>query len=300
MFRETDFIEGLKLRFGSGDLPVGIGDDGAVLHSIQQPVVVTDMLLDGRHFDLRSCTPELAGRKSVAVNLSDLAAMGCRPVAAFVSIAVSTTGGDARSFLERFYDGIGDLATEYEFSIAGGDTTAWDGPFAVNVCLIGTPVCNSPVLRSGACDGDQLYVTGPLGGSLESGHHLTFVPRLNESRWLAETNCVTSMMDISDGLSLDLHRLCQASGVGATLIAGQIPVSDRVDSEKSAEQRLLHALEDGEDFELLFTVPPTSVADLKRAPFTVHHIGEMCQAGGICLSRNGATENLPMTGWRSF
>ncbi|MCA9059678.1 MAG: thiamine-monophosphate kinase, partial [Planctomycetaceae bacterium] len=190
----TQFTENAFLQHIQRSCPVrrpvqvGIGDDGAVLAGTGDApfVVVTDMLLDGVHFELGKISPDLAGRKAVAVNLSDLAAMGCRPTACFLSLAMprNVPGGSARRFLQQLYDGILPLAERYGFTIAGGDTNAWNGPFAINVCLTGEPVSRQIPLRSGARIGDIVLVSGQLGGSLASGRHLTFEPRLELAEWL--------------------------------------------------------------------------------------------------------------------
>lgn len=268
MSNEREFIEKLRQRFQSNRSPgvrVGIGDDGAVLDvsSDRSQVVVTDMLLDGVHFDLSFIDPSLAGRKAMAVNLSDLAAMGCRPTAAFISIAVPRRLTDAAAFLSSLYDGVEQIADEWQCSIAGGDTNSWDGPFTINVCLTGTPVLESPVLRSTAQPGNRLFVTGPLGGSLNRGRHLTFQPRLDEAQWLLHHVPVTAMMDISDGLAIDLSRMMEASGVGATIESASIPVHEDVAGDHDADHKLRHALTDGEDFELLVAVKAS--ADVKQA-----------------------------------
>ena len=257
MNSECDFVRQLQRQFATAPpVRVGIGDDGAVLDctSDNRQVIVTDMLLDGVHFDLTEVDPCLAGRKAVAVNLSDLAAMGCRPTSAFVSIAIPRTNAASEQLLTRLYEGIGGLAADYNFTIAGGDTNTWGGPFAINVCMTGVPFQHEPVLRSGCTAGDRLFVTGPLGGSLQNQRHLTFAPRLNTARWLMENVSVHAMMDISDGLAIDLHRMMEASGTGATIDANSIPIHTDVDSRLTHAERQQHALSDGEDFELLFAI----------------------------------------------
>ncbi|MFN8710397.1 MAG: thiamine-phosphate kinase [Planctomyces sp.] len=298
-----DLTKQLKVR---PPVEVGIGDDGAVLRlqSSDRQVVVTDMLLDGIHFDLKTTSPELAGRKAVAVNLSDLAAMGCRPTAAFVSIAVpfSISGGQTE-FLRRLYDGIRTISEEFSFTIAGGDTNSWNGPFAINVCLTGEPFAEREALRSEARPGDFIFVTGRLGGSLRNQRHLTFRPHLVESEWLMKSGHVHAMMDISDGLAIDLHRLLEASHVGAIIDAAAIPIHDDVDPIAAPEQRLQSALSDGEDFVLLVTASPDSLIDQTKAAeenqFFLRKIGEIT-SGRECLIRDSQhrTAPLPVTGWQ--
>ncbi|HQX51196.1 MAG TPA: thiamine-phosphate kinase [Planctomycetaceae bacterium] len=307
MTTERQFIRQLQARFPARPpVTIGIGDDGAVLDvsSNSQQVVVTDLLLDGVHFDLRSTSPLLAGRKAMAVNLSDLAAMGCRPTAAFVSLAIPRDlGGTGPEFLTELYRGIQQMTDEYQFSLAGGDTNSWNGPFAINVCLTGTPFGVRPFLRSDARAGDVLWVSGRLGGSLRSGRHLTFQPRLRLSEWLSGTVEVHGMMDISDGLSVDLHRLMEASGTAAEIIEAAIPIHPDVPAEWNAEQRLASALSDGEDFELLFTVAATTAESMMVAAhhdgFLMHQIGVVTHGAGVRLmDAAGNSSVLAPKGWQ--
>ena len=304
---ENEFIRTLAKRFPvRPPVEVGIGDDGAVLNNPDsaRTVVVTDMLLDGIHFDLNRTSPRLAGRKAVAVNLSDLAAMACRPTAAFVSIAVPRSlHGSAAEFLGELYGGIEELTEQYEFTLAGGDTNSWEGPFAINVCLTGVPVGPHPVLRSGAQSGDMLFVTGPLGGSLHHDRHLSFSPRLEIAEWLIRHVPVNAMMDISDGLSMDLHRLAEASGHSAILDAGRIPIHPDVPLSLSVDERLQAALGDGEDFELLFCVAQVNAVTLQldaaSAGIELYRIGSVESGTGCRIrDRNGIESALKVSGWQ--
>jgi len=304
MTNELQFVEQLRQQFAAkAPVSTGIGDDGAVLRNPDgsETVIVTDMLLDGVHFDLSRTSAELAGRKAVAVNLSDLAAMGCRPTAAFVSIAVPKLA-ESKRLLAELYRGIQSLSDQYNFTIAGGDTNSWKGPFAINVCMTGEPFGDRSILRSGARPGDTLLVTGPLGGSLASGRHLLFEPRLKESEWLT-THCdVHAVMDISDGLAIDLHRMMTASDTGATLTAEQIPVHNDVSSQLPAKERLNAALSDGEDFELLIAMPQKAAAVARQSIPTgcrltvVGHVTE--ERGCRIVNESGQTSELPATGWQ--
>lgn len=307
MTTERQFIRDLQSQFPNREpVLIGIGDDGAVLDvsSEKQQVVVTDLLLDGVHFDLKQTSPFLAGRKAVAVNLSDLAAMGCRPTAAFVSIAVPRHGsGSSQDFLSELYRGIQQMTDEFQFTLAGGDTNSWNGPFAINVCLTGVPFSGRPFLRSTAKVGDAIFVTGPLGGSLIHGRHLTFTPRLQISKWLGQAVPVHAMMDISDGLSLDLDRMMEASGTGAEMIASAIPIHSDVPTFESSERRLKAALSDGEDFELLFTVDESDAALLSAAAhvaeISVYRIGRVRNDSGIDLiDAHGNCSKMPASGWQ--
>ena len=307
MTTERQFIRDLQSQFPNRvPVLIGIGDDGAVLDvsADSQQVVVTDLLLDGVHFDLNVTSPFLAGRKSVAVNLSDLAAMGCRPTAAFVSIAIPRHGfGSSQDFLSELYRGIQQMTDEFQFTLAGGDTNSWNGPFAINVCLTGVPFFERTFLRSEAKVGDAIFVTGPLGGSLRHGRHLSFMPRLQISEWLARTIQVHAMMDISDGLSLDLHRMMEASATGAEIFESAVPIHDDVPTNESNERRLAAALSDGEDFELLFTVSESDSSILKAAAddanVSIYKIGRVKNEIGIDLiDAHGNRSKMQDSGWQ--
>jgi thiamine-monophosphate kinase len=282
----------------------GIGDDGAVLElgSDIRQVVVTDMLLDQVHFDLRTTSPRLVGKKAVAVNLSDLAAMASWPTAAFVSLAIPKQGlPDVERFLDELYAGISECCDKWEFSIAGGDTNAWNGPFAINVCLTGRPMCGKIPLRSGAKPGDRIFVTGPLGGSLSSGRHLTFEPRFDAAEWLMNNVPVTAMMDLSDGLATDLPRLAEASGVAAILDLDSIPIHPHVKVDWLGDERAKAALTDGEDFELLFTLPESETPRLHQSPpsLSFFPIGQILPGHGVELQHpNGRRQPLLLSGWQ--
>lgn len=306
--RENEFVEQLKLRFPVRDpVSTGIGDDGAVLTNADgsASVIVTDMLLDGVHFDLANCTPESVGRKAVAVNLSDLAAMGCRPVAAFVSIAVSGLAESSR-LLQGICRGIQTMSEQFGFTVAGGDTNSWDGPFAVNVCMIGNPFGDRAILRSTARPGDSVIVTGPLGGSLRSDRHLAFHPRLHVSQLLATSFDVHAMMDISDGLGIDLHRMMDASGTGSLLTADSIPIHDDVPTDWSQPKRLNAAMSDGEDFELLIALPSEQTENAGR--LVQEHAGSAMTVIGTVTKRrgcrmidvDGSERDLAPSGWQHY
>ncbi len=307
---ENDFLRLLAQRYPSSELvPIGIGDDGAVLHPhSKSQVVVTDMLLDGVHFDLATTPPRLAGRKAMAVNLSDLAAMACRPIAAFVSIAVPRklpSGFSAAEFLNDLYLGFDSLTSEYHFTISGGDTNSWNGPFAINVCLVGVPFSEATgcYLRSAAKTGDALVVSGPLGGSLRNGRHLSFTPRLNLAEWLSGRVGVHAAMDLSDGLSTDLLRMMEASDVAAEIIGSRIPIHPDVPADLPKSKRLDAALSDGEDFELLLSVDSTAVAglinDAASSDFELIEIGRVISGrDSVIMGLDGQRTELVSTGWQ--
>ena len=222
----------------------GIGDDAAVLPYTKDKylLLTTDMLVQDGHFT-RQMPPRLIGHKALACNISDIAAMGGLPTFAVVSIGVPKDL--PVRFIEDVYKGIQSTARDFNISIVGGDTIKTD-KIVINVALLGEVEKKYLVTRDGAKAGDWIFVTGPLGGSLKSGRHLNFTPRLAQSRFLVENFKPSAMIDISDGLAGDLNHILENSRVGARLDYGYIPRHKQVS--------LSQALGDGEDFELLFTL----------------------------------------------
>jgi thiamine-monophosphate kinase len=280
---EFAYIEWLRRQTpAAAQVRVGPGDDAAILDLPPGAplVVTTDMLLDGSCFRLAEAGPRLVGRKAMAVNLSDIAAMAARPTAAVVSAGLPRAGG--RALAEELYLGMREIADAFACPIAGGDTNSWDGPLVLSVTLLGLATERGPVLRRGARPGDWLFVTGPLGGSI-LGKHLTFTPRIREALELHAAVDLHAMIDLSDGLAADVHHLCVESGCGAVLHAEAIPISADAGRMPDARPPLEHALSDGEDFELAFTVAPADgrrlLATQPVAGITLVHIGAMIDAG---------------------
>lgn len=273
---EFQIIDTIKNRIKTpSDLVAGIGDDCAVIPPQGASLVTTDMLMDGVHFNCGQDPWELIGRKVLAVNISDIAAMGGYPTYAFLSLALPK--GIEESHLTSFMDGFLALAKEFQIVLAGGDTNVWQKDFAVSVCLHGRPFGKNICYRSGAKVGDFIFVTGPLGGSLESKRHLHFTPRVREARYLAERHRVNSMIDISDGLVSDLGHICAQSGVGYELQLDTLPINTNL-SMLRPEERIQKALTDGEDFELCFTTDPDSAKALiedNARGFPVWLVGEI-------------------------
>ena len=246
-------------------LLVGPGDDAAILRlaANENVIATTDMLMDGVDFELARHEPERVGRKALAVNLSDLAAMAARPLAALVSLALPRQGGERLA--RRLYEGMLPLAAEFDCPIAGGDTNSWDGPLVISVTALGEAPPERRWLRSGARPGDAIVVTGEFGGSI-LGRQFDFTPRVREAQWLADHAAVHAAIDVSDGMSLDLSRLCEASGCGAVIELASVPIAaaarQLVGPPGDAQSALEHALSDGEDFELIVAVPPDAADKL--------------------------------------
>ena len=210
---ETDFIAWLVSRLPADQrLEVPPGDDAAVLRppAHRRTVVTVDMLMEGTDFVLGpDCSARAIGHKALAVSLSDLAAMGARPEAAVVAVALPRHGGDTLG--REIEVGIEALAAEHGVTLAGGDTNAWDGPLVISTTAIGSVRPGAAWRRDGARAGDVIVVTGAFGGSL-LGRHLAVVPRVREALYIAEHFAVHAAIDCSDGLSLDLARVMAASG----------------------------------------------------------------------------------------
>ncbi|RXK56537.1 thiamine-phosphate kinase [Oleiharenicola lentus] len=233
--------------------PFGIGDDCAVIPPTRRhQLVTTDPVIHGRHFD-DSVPARAVGAKLLKRNLSDIAAMGGKPVAAVVSLALAPETSTA--WLRDFYLGLAAMARKFAVKIVGGDITqAPAGFFGAFLTLHGESAGNRVVTRTGARRGDHLFVTGRLGGSL-LGHHFKFTPRLAEGAWLAGRSEVAAMMDVSDGIANDLDALTPSHLVVA-LDERSIPLSPaaRLSARRSGRSPLAHALSDGEDYELLVVV----------------------------------------------
>jgi thiamine-monophosphate kinase len=262
------------------------------------------MLMEGIDFVLGAeCSPRSVGHKALAVSLSDLAAMGSRPEAAVVAVALPRHGGDALG--REIQMGIADLAAAHGVALAGGDTNSWDGPLVVSVTAIGSVPPGGAWRRDGARVGDLLVVTGRFGGSI-LGRHLAVTPRCREAAAIAGAFDVHAAMDISDGLSIDLSRMMAASKTAAAIDLGAVPIHP--DAERLAIQdgrsAIDHALGDGEDFELVLALAPAEArrlvtamaADLGHVPFSI--IGEVVAGDGLyARSGDGGFQPLPITGY---
>ncbi len=303
MAEEFELIaEWANLACPNDSVLLGIGDDAALLRGCRtcgdQPgsrlLAATDLIAEGTHFEIPPATPEQAGRKALAVNLSDIAAMAGRPTSALVSLLLPRTRG--AEFARRAMQGLEELAGEFEVALVGGDTNIWDGPFVINVTVIGHPTGDGAILRSGARAGDHLFVTGQLGGS-RSGRHLTFLPRVNEALLLRQKVDLHAMIDLSDGLSRDVRHLVASASLGVRIEAGAVPIHPDVPEELARPERLEHALHDGEDFELLFALDPDDGERLlSEPPFAaaITRIGEVTGESGsiLLLDEHGEPSEL--------
>lgn len=253
--REDAIVARLRSALRRAPAVAGIGDDCAAVTAPRSKLLLlkTDCVVERRHFRA-SDLPGPIGWKSVCRAVSDIAACGGQPQHALVTCVLreNQTG----RWLDGLYRGIEKAGREYGFHVVGGELARTDGPAVINVAMTGTVARRDFVPRGGGRAGDSLYVTSVLGGSLRSGWHLRFRPRLREAQWLAKIIRPSAMMDLSDGLAADLPRLAAESGTGFVIDAHAVPRRKGVSSRA--------ALSDGEDFELLFAVPGKKSALLER------------------------------------
>jgi thiamine-monophosphate kinase len=279
---EADLLRWLRERLPSHPLlKLGIGDDAAILATAGRGdvVVTTDLIAEGIDFNLPVDSPRRIGHKALAINLSDLAAMAAQPLAAVVALNLPRHDGHRIAF--ELYQGLLPLAERLHVAIAGGDTNSWDGPLVVSVTALGEVTADGTLCRSGAEPGDRIIVTGSFGGSI-LGRHLDVEPRVEEALLLNQRYRLHAGIDCSDGLSLDLWRVCQASRCGAIVDTARIPIalaaSELAKQRNDGKTSLDHALTDGEDFELILAVPPSPaqqmLADQPFEQLVLADIGE--------------------------
>jgi thiamine-monophosphate kinase len=288
---------------------VGPGDDCAVLDlglADRLLLFKTDAVVEGVHFTVETA-PEKIGHKALGRCLSDIAAMAGTPTAALVTIGLPA--GFDPDKVEAIYHGMNNLARQHQVAIVGGETTTNPAGIFVSIALVGTVPRGKAALRSGAEAGDAIFVTGELGGSLES-KHLEFEPRLNEARWLAQHFALHAMIDVSDGLAGDLRHVLTASRVAAELLSSAIPLSPTVrraaKAKSAAKPPLLAALTDGEDFELLFTVASKDAVPLLDAwktqfpKLALTCVGKIKEGEGITLRDKAGARPLTAHGYVHF
>jgi len=273
----------------AGGLRVSIGDDCAVWRprAGQETIVTTDQLVEGVHYPVAEAPARALGARLVGRGLSDIAAMGGEPRLAFLNVAWPATLPEPWRL--GFLRGFAAEARHWKTAWAGGDVSGTSGPAVASITVIGEAPAGKALLRSGARPGDVLYVSGRLGAAaLRNMRRIT--PRLPLGLALGRRNMATACMDLSDGLSTDLHHLCQESGVGALVEESRIPVASDLD----------HALHWGEDYELLFTARPTTRIPARIAGVAVTCIGRCTQrASGVRIEdATGRRTPLEPRGWQ--
>ena len=324
-------IRRIRARTGRlirGGLSLGIGDDCALLRPrpAEEFAVTTDLSIAGRHFELDMHSPQVVGHRTLARGLSDLAAMGARPVVAFVSLGLprelTLKQGQKRAWVDQFYDGLLALADAYKSPLAGGDLA--ESPLTLaDIVLVGSVPKDKALLRSGARVGDALYVTGRLGGAAAGlarlveltrtrswgrpsaipkkmrdllAAHLHPLPRIAQGLWLQRKGLATAAIDLSDGLSTDLSHLCEESGVAAEVDAAALPVHPLASLEQ--------ALHGGEDYELLFAAPARAKLRREIAGVPVTRIGRIVRrrSGGPAVTLRTDQGSVPLAprGWQHF
>ena len=350
--RELELIERIRSQWGTAgpgardltrNLALGIGDDCAILRPPRghELLVTTDFTLEGRHFRRDLHPPKSVGHRTLARGLSDLAAMGARPLAAFLSLALpaemlSTRAG--RSWVESFFTGLRSLAERSAVPLAGGDTSeSPDNLVLADIVLIGTAPVGRSLRRSGAHPGDALYVTGELGGAaaeLAAMPGASSIPRSRRNGWdasskfspgqlaahpqlfpqpriaigltLLRRRLATACIDLSDGLSTDLAHLCRESGVGAHISSAALPIhplalQSRAAQVNRADTALDLALHGGEDYELLFSAPPSARVPRSIAGVRITRIGSLVRGRSISLlDPTGRRSPLTPGGWEHF
>jgi thiamine-monophosphate kinase len=328
--RETALVEALSRKFGPPPpgVVLGIGDDCAALSldGADYLLWTVDTLVEGVHFELSYTPLTRLGRKSLVVNLSDIAAMGGIPLYALLSL--SWPPAKDRAGALELGQGLAQAAREYGVAVIGGDTVASAGPLMVTVTVLGRVPGDEMVRRAGARVGDRLYVTGPLGESAAglgllqgrpdqdidpslktalSQAHLDPQPQLKAGRLLARQRLATAMIDLSDGLATDLFHVCRASAVAARIDAAAVPVSPRVKAVAPIlrQDPLDLALKGGEDYQLLFTSPPELAGSLAQAfsqaglPSPVC-LGEIVPGEGVLLVTPTGDRDIAGAGYDHF
>ncbi len=300
-------------------IQTGIGDDCAIVRPpgyAGKPadiLITTDFALEGIHFRRNWHSPESVGHRCLARGLSDIAAMGGDPIAAFLSLALPRDLPQA--WVQRFTTSLLSVAKKYGVTLAGGDTAESPNGILADIIVMGAVPKGKALLRSGARQGDRIYVSGELGGSAAAvlamqtnpkrkldppdyPRHFFPEPRIQLGRILREKKLASAMIDTSDGLSTDLAHICEESGVGAELQADALP---RASVGKPAHVVDLElALHGGEDYDLLFTAPNGKHIPKHIAGARITHIGRITRGRGILLEHSGTAHELKAQGWEHF
>jgi thiamine-monophosphate kinase len=325
---ERGLVEFLRSRrnpsAAGGGLRLGIGDDTAVFRPKAgfESLLTCDLLVEDVHFTLESTSPWELGAKSVGASLSDIASMGGLPRAYLVSLAIPKRKRLPRSFFKSLYDGMQAWAGAFGASLAGGDTSASSGPLLIDVMMLGEVEQGRAILRSGARPGDLVFCSGTLGDSaaglallqgeisrkrLSPAASLQLIkrhrlpnPRCLAGRFLLEKRLASSCIDISDGLSSELHHLAKESAVAIDIEAESIPMS--APARSLSRKSLDWALSGGEDYELLFTAPPSKLAFLEKnfsrvADCRLSCIGRVKKGSGVRIHKDGRWKTLRDSGY---
>jgi thiamine-monophosphate kinase len=314
MVKERSLIQQIRRMAASSvntAVKMGIGDDCAILRLKPgyELLVTTDLCIENVHFRRAWHPPAAVGHRCLTRGLSDIAAMGGEPLACFLSLGLPADL--PKAWANRFLRGLLALAGRYKIQLAGGDVSSAP-QIAADIVVTGQIPSGTAVLRSGASFGDRIYVTGSLGGSAatlkqlfankaiksaKSNPHFYPDAKLEVGNWLRKQRRASSMIDISDGLSVDLAHICDESGVAAVVVANKIPI------DKNADLEL--ALHGGEDYELLFTAPRRAKIPARIAGVAISQIGEIMNRRDYSsaiqiLGDNGKVTSLPQRGWQHF
>jgi thiamine-monophosphate kinase len=314
MVKERSLIQQIRRIAASSvntAVKMGIGDDCAILRLKPgyELLVTTDLCIENVHFRRAWHPPAAVGHRCLTRGLSDIAAMGGEPLACFLSLGLPADLPQA--WITGFLRGLLALAKRHRVELAGGDVSSAP-QIAADIIVTGQVPSGTAVLRSGASFGDRIYVTGSLGGSAgtlkqlsagqaikptKSNPHFYPTPRLKVGDYLRNRGLATSMIDISDGLSVDLTHICDESGVAAILMSNMVPIARNADLEL--------ALHGGEDYELLFTAPRRAKIPARIAGVAISQIGEIMNRRDYSsaiqiLGDNGKVTSLPQRGWQHF
>jgi len=326
---EFGFIRSIQegCHYSSKGIIEGIGDDCAVIGPYDGHVflMTTDMLVEDIHFLLGKISPEDLGHKAMAVNLSDIAAMGGTPLHAVISIGIPKSM--EITVIHAIYNGLKGICGQYGVNILGGDTSSSPENLIINVAVLGQAPEKEVLYRKGAKPGDRVYVTGTLGdsagglkllrdemkapertASILIREHNRPVPFLEAGRVIARSQLAGAMIDVSDGLIADLGHICEKSGVGARLARAAIPISDEVRllAETNGLDPYELALYGGEDYRLLVTVPEGNAEAFEGLfhrgdPCHIHELGEITRKDGIqMIMENGSKKSLRVKGYDHF